>query len=171
MQGMRCAWHQSCGTPRLDVHRCQRSPNVPSELLEKYQNFFNVEGRDVMETIDKMVPADFDDLPIGAVLLNDKAKIVKYNRTEGELTNRDPNQVLGAGFFLELAVCGMSEHFQGRFKSALKAMSYDQIFPFVFFHEMPETPMIVRITKPRVPMATPHVWVLVRRVMPPVPSA
>ena len=36
-----------------------------------------------------MPQAEFDDLPMGAVLLNDKAKIIKYNRTEGELTNRD----------------------------------------------------------------------------------
>lgn len=144
---------------------------MPSELLAKYQNFFHVDGLDVMESIDRMPAAQFDDLPIGAILLNDKAKIVKYNRTEGELTNRDPRQVMGAGFFLELAVCGMSEHFQGRFKSALKAMTYDQIFPFVFFHEMPETPMMVRITKPRIPMASPHVWILVRRVMPPVPTS
>ena len=144
---------------------------MPSELLAKYQNFFCVDGVDVMESIDRLSAAQFDDLPIGAILLNDKAKIVRYNRTEGELTNRDPHVVLGAGFFLELAVCGMSEHFQGRFKSALKAMTYDQIFPFVFFHEMPETPMMVRITKPRVPMASPHVWILVRRVMPPVPTS
>jgi photoactive yellow protein len=143
--------------------------NVSSELLQKYQQFFQVDGRDVMETLDRLPQAAFDDLPIGAILLNDKAKIVKYNRTEGELTNRDPRQVMGAGFFLELAVCGMSEQFQGRFKSALKAMSYDQMFPFVFFHEMPETPMMVRITKPRVQMASPHAWILVRRVMPPVP--
>lgn len=144
---------------------------MSSELLQKYEQFFQVEGRDVMDTLDRLPQAAFDDLPIGAVLLNDKAKIVKYNRTEGELTNRDPRQVMGAGFFLELAVCGVSEQFQGRFKSALKAMTYDQMFPFVFFHEMPETPMMVRITKPRVAMASPHVWILVRRVMPPVPQS
>ncbi len=143
---------------------------MSSELLQKYKQFFQVDGRDVMETLDRLPQAAFDDLPIGAVLLNDKAKIVKYNRTEGELTNRDPQRVMGAGFFMELAVCGVSEQFQGRFKSALKAMSFDQMFPFVYFHEMPETPMMVRITKPRVAMASPHVWILVRRVMPPVPQ-
>ena len=142
---------------------------MTSELLQKYQQFFQVEGRDVMDTLDRLPQAAFDDLPLGAVLLNDKAKIVKYNRTEGELTNRDPQQVIGAGFFLELAVCGVSEQFQGRFKNALKAMSYDQMFPFVYFHGMPETSMMVRITKPRVPTATPHVWILLRRIMPPVP--
>jgi photoactive yellow protein len=140
------------------------------DLLQKYRDFFHVAGRDVMESIDRLSPQEFDDLPLGAVLLNDKARIIRYNRTEGELTNRDPRQVMGAGFFLELAVCGVSEQFQGRFKASLKAMSYDQIFPFVFFNGMPETPMVVRIAKPRVAMESPHSWILVRRIMPPVPS-
>lgn len=144
---------------------------MPSELLKKYCNFFNVGGCDVMETLDTLPQAEFDSLPIGAILLNEKSKVVRYNRTEGELTNRDPNRVIGAGFFLELAVCGVSEQFQGRFKIALKTAAYDQMFPFVFFHEMPETPMMVRMTRPRIPMSTPHVWVLVRRVMPPVPTS
>jgi len=143
---------------------------VPSELLEKYKNLFQVDGVDVMNTLDRLAKPAFDDLPIGAVLLNDKAKIIKYNRTEGELTNRDPNQVIGMNFFMSLAVCGVSEQFQGRFKSALKAMNYDQIFPFVFFHEMPETPMMVRMTKPRMATAEPQVWILVRRIMQPVPQ-
>ena len=124
-----------------------------------------------LDTIDKLPKTAFDDLPIGAILLNDKARIIKYNRTEGELTNRDPNQVIGMNFFLSLAVCGVSDQFQGRFKSALKAMSYDQIFPYVFFHEMPETPMMVRIAKPRIATTEPYVWILVRRIMQPVPQA
>jgi photoactive yellow protein len=144
---------------------------VASELLQKYQQFFHVGGRDIMDTIDRLSQADFDNLPVGAVLLSDKARVLKYNRTEGELTNRDPKQVMDAPFFMQLAVCGVSEQFQGRFKSALKAMTYDQIFPFIFFHEMPETPMMVRMTKPRVQTALPQVWVLVRRVMPPVPTS
>jgi photoactive yellow protein len=143
---------------------------VQSEVLRKYHELFQVAGRDVMDTIDRLSGAEFDELPLGAVLLNDKARVVKYNRTEGELTNRDPQQVLGASFFLELAVCGVSEQFQGRFKAALKAKTYDQIFPFVFFHEMPETPMMVRMCKPKIPMASAHVWIVVRRMMPPVPQ-
>lgn len=141
------------------------------ELSLKFKSLFHVDGLDVMDTIDKLDKPTFDDLPIGAVLLNDKAKIIRYNRTEGELTNRDPSQVIGANFFLSLAVCGVSEQFQGRYKTAVKAMSYDQIFPFVFFHGMPETPMMVRMTKPRVATTEPHVWILVRRIMPPVPPA
>ena len=144
---------------------------MPSELLTKYQQFFHVDGADIMDKIDRMQAADFDQLPVGAVLLDQKAIIVRYNRTEGELTNRDPRQVIGARFFMDLAICGVSEQFQGRFKAAVHAMSYDQIFPFVYFHMMPETPMMVRITKPRIAMAAPHVWVLVRRVMAPVPTA
>lgn len=144
---------------------------MPSELLQKYSNLFNVGGRDVMQTLDKLSQVDFDNLPIGAILLNARAKIVKYNRTEGELTSRDPSKVIGAGYFSELAVCGVSEQFQGRFKAALKADVYDEMFPFVYFHEMPETSMLVRMTKPRKAMASPHVWILARRVMAPVPTS
>jgi len=144
---------------------------LSSELLQKYRNLFQVDGVDVMDTIDKLIKSEFDDLPIGAVLLNEKARIIKYNRTEGELTNRDPNEVIGMNFFLSLAVCGVSEQFQGRFKIALRAMNYDQIFPYVFFHKMPETPMMVRMTKPRAVTSEPHVWILIRRIMQPVPPA
>jgi photoactive yellow protein len=143
---------------------------MASAELTKFQQFFHVGGADVMDTIDKMPKAEFDALPIGAVLLDARARIVRYNRTEGELTNRDPNSVVGLNFFLDLAVCGVSDQFQGRFKEASKAMNYDAIFPYIFWHKMPETPMMVRMTKPRVQTVEPHVWVLVRRVMSPVPT-
>ena len=132
---------------------------MSSELLAKFKNQFQVDGVDVIEKIDKLNKSAFDDLPIGAILLDDKANIIKYNRSKGELTNRDPNQVLGMNFFLSLAVCGVTEHFHGRFKVAFKAMSYDQIFPFVFFHEMLKTPMMVRMTKSRVVNGVPHVCI------------
>lgn len=105
---------------------------MSSELSQKFKNFYQVDGVDVMDSIGNLSKSAFDDLPIGAVLLNDKAKVIKYNRTEGELTNRDPNQVIGMNFFLSLAVCGVSEQFQGRFKAAIKAMNHDQIFPYIF---------------------------------------
>ena len=105
---------------------------MSSELSQKFRNFFQVDGVDVMDSIDKLSKPALDDLPVCAVLLNNKARIIKYNRTEGELTNRDPDQVVRMNFFLSLAVCGVSVQFQGRFKAAIKAMNYDQIFPYVF---------------------------------------
>jgi photoactive yellow protein len=143
---------------------------MASAELAKFQQFFHVGGADVMNTLDKMPKEEFDGLPIGAVLLDARARIVRYNRTEGELTNRDPNSVVGLNFFLDLAVCGVSDQFQGRFKEAAKALNYDVIFPYIFWHRMPETPMMVRMTKPRVQTTEPYVWVLVRRVMQPVPA-
>jgi hypothetical protein len=50
---------------------------MSSELLEKYRQFFKVDGKDVMDTLDRMPQDAFDDLPLGAVLLNDKAKIIR----------------------------------------------------------------------------------------------
>jgi photoactive yellow protein len=143
---------------------------MASAELSKFQQFFQVGGIDVMNSIDTMPKEEFDALPIGAILLDARARIVRYNRTEGELTNRDPGSVVGLNFFLDLAVCGVSDQFQGRFKEAAKALNYDAIFPYVFWYKMPETPMMVRMSKPRVQMQSPHVWVLVRRIMSPVPT-
>jgi photoactive yellow protein len=143
---------------------------MSQELLDKYRAYFHVGGADVLDTIDGLDAAAFDALPLGAVLLDQRARIVRYNRTEGELTNRDPTSVIGLNFFLDLAVCGVSQHFQGRFKEAIKALQYDVMFPYVFHHRMPETVMFVRMAKPRARLDSPHVWVLVRRVMPPVPG-
>ena len=86
---------------------------MSSGLSQKFKNFYQVDGVDVMDSIGNVSKSAFDDLPIGAVLLNDKARISKYNHTEGELTNRDPSQVFCMNFFLLLAVCGVSVQFQG----------------------------------------------------------
>jgi hypothetical protein len=42
---------------------------------------------------------------------------------------------------------------------------YDEIFPYVFYHEMPETAMLVRMTLSRV-IGERSMWVMVRRIMP-----
>ena len=112
---------------------------MSSEMLEKFNQFFKVDGRDVMDTLDQLSQDAFDDLPVGAILLNEKAKIIKYNRTEGELTNRDPKQVIGASFFLNLAVCGVSEQFQGRFNRALQGHGFRlDVPPSCFFTKCPK---------------------------------
>ncbi len=143
---------------------------MPSEQLLNFYKLFQVDGQDVADLVDDMDGPQFDQLPMGAILLDAKARILRYNLTEGELTNRSPTAVIGANFFLDLAVCGVSDQFQGRFKEAARALEYDQVFPYVFHHKMPETSMMVRMTKPRRPSKEAAVWVFVRRVMPPVPS-
>ncbi|MFN3628969.1 MAG: PAS domain-containing protein [Casimicrobiaceae bacterium] len=131
--------------------------------------FFTHRGRDIADFADGCSDAELDQLPLGLVLLDANAKILRYNKTEGALTGRDPKAVIGRNFFLDLAACGVGPLFWGRFKQGILKSDYDEVFPYVFWHEMPETAMLVRMTLARKAKQR-AMWVMVRRIMPTLPS-
>ena len=131
-----------------------------------YLRYFLHNGHDPSGFVDRMSDDQLDALPYGALLLSSDAKIIRYNRTEAEITGRSQQAVIGRNFFLELAVCGVGPLFQGRFKNALLANQFDEIFPYVFHYQMPETVMLVRITLGPIITGNRCVWVFVRRMMP-----
>jgi photoactive yellow protein len=127
--------------------------------------FYQHKGQDVMNIIDQLSPMELDLLPFGAVKLDANAKIIRYNLTEGQITNRDPEAVMGKQFFLDLAACGVGPHFWGRFKQGIMKPIYDETFPYVFYHAMPETAMLVRMVLSK-DTSQKAMWLLVRRLMP-----
>jgi photoactive yellow protein len=134
--------------------------------VRPYLRYFQIQRQDPAQMVDRITDEQLDGLPYGAILLSNEAKILRYNRAEAEMTGRDQFGVKGRNFFIELAVCGLGPHFQGRYKQALLAAQYDEIFPYVFHYQMPETVMLVRITSGPVINGTRTVWVFVRRMMP-----
>jgi photoactive yellow protein len=132
---------------------------------ESYQRFFQIQGHDAAQVLDMLTDQQLDQVPFGAIKLDKDAKILRYNRVEGEITGRDPSAVVGRNFFLDLAACGVGPLFWGRFKQGIMKPSYDEIFPYVFYHEMPETAMLVRMTLSRV-VGGKSMWIMVRRIMP-----
>jgi photoactive yellow protein len=132
-----------------------------------YLRYFTVEGQDPIHKLATLPEKDFNALPYGAVLLDSEGKILKYNKTEGDITGRDWRVMNGRVFFTELAVCGVGPHFHGRFKQACLAAEYDEIFPYVFHYQMPETSMLVRVAiDPQSANSKKKIWILVRRMMP-----
>ena len=115
--------------------------------------------------VDMMTDAQLDAVPFGLIKLDKTAKILRYNKVEGELTGRDPKSVMGRNFFLDLAACGVGPMFWGRFKQGIMKTDYDETFPYVYYHEMPETAMLVRMTLSRV-VGEKAMWVMARRIMP-----
>ncbi|MGL4229761.1 MAG: photoactive yellow protein [Casimicrobium sp.] len=130
-----------------------------------YQRFFQIQGHDAAQVLDMLTDQQLDQVPFGAIKLDKDAKILRYNRVEGEITGRDPRAVIGRNFFLDLAACGVGPLFWGRYKQGIMKPSYDEIFPYVFYHEMPETAMLVRMTLSRV-VGEKSMWIMVRRIMP-----
>lgn len=113
--------------------------------MKPYLRYFLVDGNDILPQAERMSDVQLDTLPFGAVLVGADVMILRHNRTEAEITGRDQRSVLGRIFFLELAVCGVGPLFQGRHKQALLASQYDEIFPYVYHYQMPETVMLVRV--------------------------
>ncbi len=131
----------------------------------QYQRFFQIQGHDAAQVLDMLNEQQLDQVPFGAIKLDKDAKILRYNRVEGEITGRDPRAVIGRNFFLDLAACGVGPLFWGRFKQGIMKPTYDEIFPYIFYHEMPETAMLVRMTLSRV-IGEKSMWIMVRRIMP-----
>ena len=136
------------------------------QAVSPYAKYFQYKGYDLLDFIDDMAQPEFDSLPLGAIKLNSAAKIVRYNVTEGKITGRDADAVIGRNFFLDLAACGVGPHFHGRFKSGIMKSTYDETFPYVFYHEMPETAMLVRMVLTKQNDGERHMWLFVRRLMP-----
>jgi photoactive yellow protein len=150
--------------PQVAAHTS--APTLTEDGLRPYFRYFMIQGQDPAQYVDRVSDEELDELPYGAILLSHEARIMRYNKAEAEMTGRDQYGVKGRNFFIELAVCGLGPHFQGRYKQALLSAQYDEVFPYVFHYQMPETVMLVRITSGPVIQGYRTVWVFVRRMMP-----
>ncbi|MGL4488376.1 MAG: PAS domain-containing protein, partial [Rhizobiaceae bacterium] len=54
-------------------------------------------------------------LAFGAILLDRNARILKYNKAEGLIAGRNPDDVMGRNFFNEIAPCAKGKRFHGEF--------------------------------------------------------
>jgi photoactive yellow protein len=54
-------------------------------------------------------------LPFGAVLLDRTGTIVKYNKAEAAIANRNPADMIGLNFFNDVAPCAKGKRFHGEF--------------------------------------------------------
>lgn len=105
--------------------------NTPTELNE-------------LQAIDRMSLTELDQLPFGAIRLDDTGKVLSYNLAESKLTGRDPKRVIGRNFFTQVAPCTNVQIFAGRFREGVAKGDLHAIFPYRFDFEM--APRDVSIT-------------------------
>ncbi|MGF1544577.1 MAG: photoactive yellow protein [Parvularculaceae bacterium] len=82
-------------------------------------------------------------LPFGAILLDRQGKILKYNKAEGLIAGRDPDDVLGKNFFSDIAPCAKGKRFHGEFLKFYKTGEINTMFDYEFEYKM--KPVKVRI--------------------------
>ena len=110
----------------------------------------------------KMDNSEIDNLAFGAIELDEKGTIKKYNAAEGGITGRNPDEVIGKNFFTEVAPCTNRPEFKGKFDQGVASGELNTLFEYVFDYEMRPTKVKVHMKKGVV--GDGSYWIFVKRI-------
>lgn len=117
---------------------------------------------DLGNQLAKMNDSQIENLAFGAINLDAQGKILKYNKAEGEITGRNPQDVIGKNFFREVAPCTNSAEFYGKFKKGVDSGNLSTMFEYTFDYKMKPTKVKVHMKKALGDEDT--FWIFVKRV-------
>ncbi|KPQ26750.1 MAG: photoactive yellow protein [Marinobacter excellens HL-55] len=117
---------------------------------------------DIGNQLSKMSDKDIENLAFGAINLDAKGKILKYNKAEGEITGRNPSEVIGKNFFTEVAPCTNSKEFYGKFRDGVNSGNLSTMFEYTFDYKMKPTKVKVHMKKAL--GDEDSFWVFVKRI-------
>ncbi|WP_113907645.1 photoactive yellow protein [Aliidiomarina celeris] len=116
---------------------------------------------DVENKLSSMSKQQLDNVAFGAIQLDGKGNILKYNAAEGDITGRDPSSVIGKNFFTQVAPCTNSPQFKGKFDEGVKNDNLNTMFEYTFDYEMKPTKVKVHMKKA---LTGDSFWVFVKRL-------
>ncbi len=120
--------------------------------------------KDVENRLASMTPQEIDELPFGVIQIDRQGQILLYNATEGVITGRDPQAMIGRDFFNEVAPCGRTEAFYGRFREGVERGELNEIFDYTFDYRMAPTKVRVHIKRA---LSGDSYWIFVKRILAP----
>jgi len=120
-------------TKQLDMHQIEQVKTLPEEKL--------------------------NDLPFGAIRLDEQGTILSFNKYEADLTGRDPKRVIGKNFFTEVAPCTNVQSFAGRYREGVAKGELHAVFPYKFDFKMSPRDVTITLFYSR---NTRQGWVFVR---------
>ena len=121
----------------------------------------NFGSDDIGNKLAEMNDKDIDNLAFGAINLDKNGKILSYNKAEGEITGRKPEEVIGKNFFTEVAPCTKTDEFFGKFQEGVKSGNLSTMFEYTFDYQMKPTKVKVHMKKS---LNDDSYWVFVKRV-------
>ncbi|MBI0538552.1 GAF domain-containing protein [Roseomonas sp. KE2513] len=117
--------------------------------------------------LDDLSPEQLDALPYGVIGVDSEGRVTSYNATEGRLSGRSPDRVIGRDFFREVAPCTHLPSFHGRFLDGVRRGHLATEFTFVFGFD-PPVRVRVAMRNARVPG---RYWITVHPIGALAPSA
>lgn len=116
---------------------------------------------DIENSLAQLSTSQIDNLAFGAIQLDATGKVLSYSRMESQITGRDPKDVVGKNFFMEVAPCTRRPEFYGRFQDGVKKGALSTIFDYTFDYKMNPTKVRVHMKKA---LTGDSYWVLVKRL-------
>jgi len=116
---------------------------------------------DIDNVLSKLADGDLNRLAFGAIELDAKGTILKYNAAEGAITGRDPASVIGKNFFRDVAPCTATPAFKGVFEKGVKEGNLNTVFEYIFDNKMAATKVRVHMKKS---ITGKSYWVFVQRI-------
>ena len=116
---------------------------------------------DIENVIGKMSGKQIDNLAFGAIELDAVGTVLKFNATEGTMTNRDPRSVIGKNFFRDVAPCTSTPAFEGVFLAGVAKDDLNTMFEYLFDYQM--TPTKVKVHMKRAINGGSY-WIFVKRL-------
>jgi photoactive yellow protein len=118
-------------------------------------------GQENLEnTLANMSDRDLDNLNFGAIQVDANGTILQYNAAEGDITGRDPKEMVGKNFFRDVAPCTDSPEFKGKFDEGVQSGNLDAIFEYTFDYQMTPTKVKVQMKKA---LTGDSYWIFVKR--------
>jgi len=118
-------------------------------------------GSQDLDNILAREPQRAEYLPFGAAMLDRAGKIVKYNKAEGLIANRTPEDMVGKDFFNEVAPCAKGKRFHGEFLNFHRSGQINVMFDYKFAYKGAN--VSVKIHLKSQPDGQ-HCWMFVKRV-------
>lgn len=117
-------------------------------------------GSQDVDNILSREPQRAEYLPFGAILLDRNATIVKYNKAEGMIANRNPDDVLGKNFFNEIAPCAKGKRFHGEFLKFHQTGQVNVLFDYKFAYKGTDASVKIHLKSQS---DGTHCWLFVKR--------
>jgi photoactive yellow protein len=121
----------------------------------------NFGKNDIENVLSRLNASQLNKLAFGAVEVDADGQILKYNATEGAITGRDPQSVIGRNFFRDVAPCTNRPAFKGIFDAGVKDGNLNTVFEYVFDNQMAATKVKVHMKRA---MSGRTFWIFVKRM-------
>jgi photoactive yellow protein len=95
------------------------------------------------QRIATITPEELDELPHGAIQLDKRGHVLRFNSFESRLSGLPKERVIGRSFFKEVAPCTDVQEFHGRFERGVRERRLHEKFRYHFaFKQRPRNVLV-----------------------------